>query len=216
MKITKYEHACFTVEHQGKLLVVDPGAYTTDLAAPENVVAIVVTHEHADHFDVAALGAIIAHNPDAVVIAHGDITRQFGANNETLPYKTVTSGDEVKVGPFDLRFFGGEHATIHPDIPQIANLGLLINDTIFYPGDSFVDPGVQVKVLALPVAAPWLKISESIDYLLAVKPSIVFPTHDAILSKAGKGLPDTMIPPFAEKVGATFKRIDDAPLEIEI
>ena len=25
MKLTKYEHACFTVEKDGKLLVVDPG-----------------------------------------------------------------------------------------------------------------------------------------------------------------------------------------------
>lgn len=214
MKITKYEHACFTIEHEGKLLIVDPGVYTTDLTSPENVVGVVVTHEHADHFDVAALGALIAHNPDAVVIAHSDITRQFGENNETLPYETVNSGDNITIGPFHLQFFGGEHATIHPDMPHVANLGVFINDTLFYPGDSFVEPHQPVKVLALPVAAPWLKISESINYLLAVKPSIAFPTHDAILSDSGKGLPDTMIPPFAKEIGATYKRIDNAPLEV--
>ena len=58
MKLTKYEHACFTIEAEGKLVVVDPGAFTTDLGTPENVVAIVVTHEHPDHFDVNALGAL--------------------------------------------------------------------------------------------------------------------------------------------------------------
>lgn len=214
MKITKYEHACFSVEHEGKLLIVDPGAYTTDLGSPENVVAIVVTHEHADHFDVAALGAIIAHNPHAVIVAHENITRQFGANNETLPYKTVGAGDELAIAPFHFKFFGGEHAVIHPDIPLVANLGVLINDGIFYPGDSFVAPNQPIEVLALPVSAPWLKISESIDYLLAVKPNIAFPTHDAILSPAGKGLPDRILPPFAEKVGTNYKRIDDAPIEI--
>ena len=65
MKITKYEHACFTVEKEGKLLVIDPGAFTTDLPVLENVVAVVVTHEHADHFNSASLDAIIAHSPDA-------------------------------------------------------------------------------------------------------------------------------------------------------
>ena len=40
MKLTKYEHACLTVEKDGKLLVVDPGAYTTDLPALESVIAI--------------------------------------------------------------------------------------------------------------------------------------------------------------------------------
>lgn len=214
MNITKYEHACFTVEQDGKLLIVDPGAFTTDIGAPENVVGVVVTHEHADHFDPAALGAIIAHNPDAVIIAHENITRQFGDQNETLPYKTVATGDKVSVGPFELEFFGGDHAIIHPDIPQIANLGVMINDTVFYPGDSFVQPERDVQVLALPVSAPWLKISEAIDYLIDVKPKITFPTHDAIASPAGKSLPDRMIPPLAEKVGALYKRIDDAPLSV--
>lgn len=214
MKITKYEHACFSVELDGKLLIVDPGVFTTNLAAPENVVAVVVTHEHADHFDPAALGAIIAHNPDAVIIAHETITRQFGDQNETLPYKSVTAGDNISVAPFELEFFGGDHAVIHPDIPQIANLGVMINDTVFYPGDSFVRPERDIQVLALPVSAPWLKISEVIEYLMAVTPKVAFPTHDAIASPAGKSLPDRMIPPFAEKVGALYKRIDDAPLSV--
>lgn len=214
MNITKYEHACFTVEQDGKLLIVDPGAFTTDIGAPENVVGIVVTHEHADHFDPAALGAIIAHNPDAVIVAHENITRQFGDQNETLPYNTVGTGDKVSVGPFELEFFGGDHAIIHPDIPQIANLGVMINNTVFYPGDSFVRPERDVHVLALPVSAPWLKISEVIEYLMDVKPKIAFPTHDAIASPAGKSLPDRMIPPFAENVGASYKRIDDAPLSV--
>ena len=214
MKITKFQHACFTVEHEGKLLIVDPGGFTNDMGAPENVVAIVVTHEHADHLDVAALGALIAHNPDAVIVAHENITRQFGDNGETLPYKTVSANETINIAPFHLEFFGGEHAVIHKDMPVIANLGVVINDRIFYPGDSFVNPDRSIEVLALPVSAPWLKISESIDYLTTLKPRIAFPTHDAILSVAGKGLPDRMIPPFAEKVGTKYQRIDDAPLEI--
>lgn len=213
MKITKYEHACFTVEHEGKLLIVDPGAYTTSLAAPENVVAIVVTHEHADHFDVASLGAIIAHNPDAVIVAHADITRQFG--DATLPYHTVSTGDTYDVAPFHFEFFGGNHATIHPAMPAVANLGVMINDTIFYPGDSFVLPNKPVDTLALPVAAPWLKISEAIDYVMAVKPRLAFPTHDAVLSDIGKSMPDRMIPGFSEKEGTTYKRLNTlASIEI--
>lgn len=214
MKLTKYEHACFAVEAEGKLLVVDPGGWTNDLGAPENIVGIVVTHEHGDHFDVAALGALIAHNPEAKIISHQDITRQFGSNHETLPYQTVAAGDTIDVGPFHLEFFGGEHATIHPDIPAIANIGVMINDTVYYPGDSFVQPGKAVNTLALPVAAPWLKISEVIDFVAAVRPRLAFPTHDAILSAAGKSLPDRLIPPFAQKVGTTYQRIDNKTIEI--
>jgi L-ascorbate metabolism protein UlaG (beta-lactamase superfamily) len=211
MKLTKYEHACFTVENDGKILVVDPGAFTTDLPALESVVAVVVTHEHADHFDPAALGALVAHNPDAVIYAHETITRQLG---DALPNQAVSSGTVVDVAPFMLEFLGGEHATIHADIPIVANLAIMINDQVYYPGDSFTLPDRPVDVLALPTAAPWMKMSEAFDFLMAVKPRLAFPTHDAIASDAGKALADRMTPMFAEKVGATYLRIEDS-LEID-
>lgn len=206
MKIIKYQHACFTIEIDGKLLVVDPGAFTNDLPALENVVGIVVTHAHADHFDVTALGALISHSPHAVVYAHADIVMQLG---DTLPSHAVAAGEVVHVGPFSLEFTGGEHAVIHQSIPNIANLGVLINETVYYPGDSFTVPKKPISILALPLAAPWLKLSESIDFLSHIKPRVAFPTHDAILSDAGKTVADSMILPFAQKLDTTYQRLDE-------
>lgn len=211
MILTKYEHACFTVEKDGKLLVVDPGGWTTDLPALESVVGIVVTHEHPDHFDVNALGAIVAHNPEAVVYGHESITRQFG---DTLPHCAVVAGEGIEVGPFKLEFYGGEHAVIHPDIPPVANLGVMINGTIYYPGDSFANPERPVDTLALPTAAPWMKMSEAFDFLMAIRPRLAFPTHDAVSSDVGKELADRLVPLFATKVDATYQRLSD-PIEID-
>lgn len=211
MRLTKYEHACFTVEQDGKMLVVDPGAFTADLTNPENVVAIVITHEHTDHFDPTALGALIAHNPDAVIIGHENITRQLG---DVLPTQAVHSGEMIKVGPFTLEFFSGEHAQIHSSIPIIPNLGVMVNDTLYYPGDSFISPDKPVKVLALPAAAPWMKISEAIDFISLTKPRFVFPTHDAILSDIGKNLVDQMIVPAVGEYGGTYQRLTQ-PVELE-
>ena len=210
VKLTKFEHACFTVEKDGKMLIVDPGAWTTDLGSPENVVAIVVTHNHQDHFDRNALGALIAHNPDAIIYAPKDVTEQVGP---ALPNKSVTPGEMIDAAPFSLEFFGGEHAVIHPDMPRPMNVGVLIDEKLYYPGDSFVTPGKPVEVLALPVTAPWLKMQESFDFLTKVKPRLVFPTHDAIASEAGKQLPDRMVPVFAEKIGATYQRLVE-PIDI--
>lgn len=211
MILTKYEHACFTLEKNGKLLVVDPGVFTRDIGSPENVVAIVVTHEHADHFDPAALGALIAHNPDAVIYAHESVTKQLG---DSLPTHTVATGQTVTVEPFELEFFGGEHAVIHTSIPVIANLGVMIDDTLYYPGDSFVVPGKPVKVLALPVTAPWLKISEAMDYITDIEPELAFPTHDGIASPAGKQVVDGMLSSFVSKHGGTYQRLAE-PIAID-
>jgi len=204
MKLTKYEHACFTVEKDGQVLVVDPGGFTSDFIAPEHVVGIVITHEHADHFDQEQITAIIDKNPDAIIVGHGEVLKQI----EVFTTKTVDAGETFELGPFKLEFFGGEHAVIHPSMPPVANLGVMINDLLYYPGDSFTLPGKPVDVLALPVAAPWLKISEAMDFLTAVKPRLAFPTHDAILSKVGRSLPDRMLPGFAESYGGTYQRIE--------
>ena len=42
-----------------------------------------------------------------------------------------------------------------------------------------------VEVLAYPAVAPWMKISESLEYLKAVKPAVAFPVHDAFLKFGG-------------------------------
>lgn len=210
MKLTKYEHACFTLEKGNKLIVVDPGVFTHDLGSPENVVAIIVTHEHPDHFDPAALGALIAHNPDAIILAHESITSKLG---ETLPNKPVGVGDEITISPFDLKFVGGEHAAITPDMPALTNLGVIVDEKLYYPGDSFYVPEDRTEVLALPAAAPWCKISEVMDFLSKMKPRLAFPTHDAILSDTGKQLVDTMLSASAESVGAKYQRVSE-PLEI--
>ena len=123
-------------------------------------------------------------------------------------------GDKVDIGPFRLRFFGGKHALIHVSLPLIDNLGVLINDTVYYPGDSFTLPNTPVDVLALPVGAPWLKLSETMDFLAAIKPLLAFPTHDAVLSDIGKALPDNLLPAIAEKVGAEYKRIDGLSITV--
>lgn len=207
MKLTKYQHACFTVEHEGKLIVIDPGTFTTDLGALDDVSAIVVTHKHTDHFDPTALQALIARSPDALIYAPEEVLHTLG---DSLPSQAVAAGDIISQGPFTLEFTGGQHAVIHDSIPPLENVGVLINDRIYYPGDSFADPVKKIDVLALPVAAPWMRISEAIDFLLTVSPRYAFPTHDAICSDAGKQVVDGVISQFAAESGITYRRLANA------
>lgn len=189
MKLTKYEHACFTVEIDSKTLIVDPGVFTKTLGVPKNVVAIIVTHEHSDHYDESILKTILSENPEAVILAPQAVISQL---DSSLPCEAVEPSTISSKGPFELEFFGGTHAQIHPNIPLIDNVGVLINSSIYYPGDSFTVPMKPVELLALPVSGPWLKVGEAIDFMLAIKPHRVFPTHGGINSDAGAGMVDNM------------------------
>ncbi len=211
MKLTKYQHACFVVEKDGATLVVDPGNFSHDFIVPSHVDAIVITHEHPDHLDETRVKAILRANPKATVIAHESIAGRY-TNYTTIGAKV---GEIYTIGAFSLRFFGGSHAAIAESIQVPPNLGVLIEDRLYYPGDSFVVPiNVPIKELALPASAPWLKIGESMDFLARVKPEFTFPTHDAILSEDGKQLVDRMLGMVASGQNTTYKRLDGYTIDL--
>ncbi len=187
MRLTKYQHACFTVELDGQTLLVDPGNLTTDLDEIVGLTAVVITHQHADHYDKQLLDSLL--EDEVPIYAEQTVLTELG-----LPTSDpVDPGDVIEIGPFRLEFFGGEHATIHRNIPGLANLGVIINDTVCYPGDSFASPDATIDTLLLPVAAPWMKIAEAIDYVNQVEPRLAVPTHDAILSTAGQEIADRVV-----------------------
>lgn len=203
MKITKYEHACLVVEEDSSRLVIDPGKFSNSLPKVEDVVAVVLTHVHFDHIDEKKVKQIITDNPGVKVFSTNEVAETF----PDLKPVVVEPGSMHQIGPFTLAFFGGEHAVIHPSFPPTQNVGVLVNSNLYYPGDSFTLPGRPIKALAAPAAAPWLKISEAMDFISEVKPELAFPTHDAILSDEGKQVADSMLEPFAEKVETTYQRL---------
>jgi L-ascorbate metabolism protein UlaG (beta-lactamase superfamily) len=201
MRVTKQEHACLLLEAAGKVLVVDPGSFTTALVGLNNVVGIVITHEHADHWTSDQLTHILERNPEAQVFGPEGVALAASGFDVTV----VRDGDSVEIDPFTLRFFGKKHAVIHESIPVIDNVGVLINDSLYYPGDSFTVPeDVAVDVLAAPAGAPWLKIGETMDFVLAVKPRRAFPTHEMLLSTAGKNLGGDRIKWAVEQGGGEY------------
>ena len=57
---------------------------------------------------------------------------------------------------------------------------------------------LPLKILALPVAGPWMKISEAIDYAKLLKSKVCFPVHDASLKSTSfiHSIPQKFLPPF--------------------
>ncbi len=200
MIVTKREHACLVLEQDDAQLVIDPGSFTAPFTAPK-LQGIVVTHEHADHVTrehldrllAAASGPVELFAPAGVAAAHPE-----------RPWTVVDAGDVRSAGPFALAFSGGHHATIHRSIPMVDNLGVFVNETLYYPGDSYTVPEREVDVLAVPSSAPWLKIGEVMDYLDTVRPRRAFPTHEQVNSAAGQAMANARIRHITEQHGGTL------------
>ncbi|HEX7834997.1 MAG TPA: MBL fold metallo-hydrolase [Pseudolysinimonas sp.] len=181
MKVTKYEHSTLVVSVDDDNLIVDPGVYLS-LADFSKVVAVVITHEHADHWTPEQLTRIRERSPEARIFGPAGVAKAAADFDVTV----VKAGDTIEVGPFALRFFGEKHALIHESVPVPDNVGVLVNDELYYPGDSYTVPDVEIGTLAAPIGAPWLKIGEAMDFVMAVKPKRAFYAHDMTLSTAGK------------------------------
>jgi L-ascorbate metabolism protein UlaG (beta-lactamase superfamily) len=200
MKLTKFEHACLILEVADGRLIIDPGVFTMPLGDIGDVVAVVITHEHGDHWTPEQLERIIERNPEVVIYGPAGVAAAAQGFDVTV----VTDGDVIEAGAFTLKFFGSKHAVIHESIPVIDNVGVLVNDELYYAGDSYTLPGVPVATLAAPAGAPWLKVSESMDYVLAVAPKRAFPVHDMTLSVAGKGMVNDRLTWAVEQGGGSY------------
>ena len=192
MRITKYSHSCLRIEHDGAVLVVDPGGWS-ERSALTGADAVLITHEHPDHLAVDRLADTLGERPDLRVYAHAEVLPELTAVAGAVT--PVAADTEFTAAGLTVRAYGGQHAVIHPDIPRIANLGFLISDgagTVYTPGDSFTVPDEPVETLFVPLHAPWLKVSEAIDFVRAVHPDRAFALHDFLLNETGAALYDSL------------------------
>lgn len=203
MKLTKWDHACVVIEKDGRALVIDPGSFTRELPEIDGVAAVVITHEHPDHWTPQHLRRLTGGSPTVRVIGPEGVARAIAESGSDISVEVVSAGDRLDVGGFRLDFFGGAHAVIHPSMPIVDNVGVLVDGGAFYyGGDSYSEPGdARVDVLAAPVGAPWLKISEAMDYVEAVAPRRSFPTHECTLSAAGLSMSNERIASMTEAGG---------------
>lgn len=207
MKITKHEHACLAVDGDGGTLVIDPGSFSGRLVDLEAVRAVVITHEHADHWTPEHVADLRQRFPEAPIYGPAGVAAAVAASEAGDVVEAVAPGDIREVGGFRLEFFGGTHAEIHRTLPRVDNVGVLIDGRLYHPGDSLVAPGVPVEILAAPAGAPWLKIGETMDFVLEVAPKQAIAIHDAVLSEAGLRISEARITGAVESVGGTYVQL---------
>lgn len=186
MKITKYGHCCLLIEIKGKRILTDPGSFSTGYEALTDIDIILITHEHGDHCHTESIAHILERNPQATVVTNSSVQKLLSDLGITA---TILEGEaQAVVADIALQAFDGKHVEIYEDYGQVQNTGYLIANDFFYPGDAYTVPNVPVKLLALPIAGPWCKVSEALDYAYAVHPEKSIPVHDAVLSDVGKNV----------------------------
>lgn len=206
MIITKLSHCCLLIEVKELRILTDPGIYSDAQNDLENINLVLITHDHADHFHIESLKTVLKNNPNAKIISTQIVNDLLKA--EGISAQIFKDGDSQTFKEILISAHGEVHATVHKELPRTQNIGFFIDSKLFYPGDAFIIPGKQVDVLALPVAGPWMKLSEAIDYALQIKPKKAFNVHDAIL-KDQLGTTAKVPKMLLEKQGIEFIELAD-------
>jgi len=195
MKIQKLGHCCLLIEEQNLRILTDPGMFTVEQCKDvKDIDVVLITHEHTDHIHIDSLKQILKNNPAAKVITISSVAPMLDEAGVT--YRLMEHGQSETIDSVLIEAFGKIHARFHSSLPDVANTGFFIANRFFYPGDAFTDPGKQVEILALPVAGPWMKIEEAVEYALALKPKVAFPVHEAVYVNPGLGhrVPTIVLP----------------------
>ncbi len=189
------------IETGGLKIMTDPGSFSVGQENETGVNYILITHEHADHVHVESLKKVLANNVDVKIITNNAVKKLLDAENISCE---VLEEDEIDIG---VKIYAKTcpHADIFDGVTPVQNTGYMIDNKLFYPGDAWLEINKPVEILALPVAGPWSKIRDAIEYGLRINPKYAFPVHDGMIKETMYGsfhaLPTKV---FAEK-GIDFK-----------
>jgi len=179
VKLTKFAHACVRLEKDGKVLLIDPGTFSED-AAFETADAVLITHEHPDHVDVERLRGL-----QVPIFTTAGVAGQLGDERVTV----VSDGQSFDAAGFAVRAYGKDHAVILPELGvPCENIGYLVDDAVYHPGDSFTRPDREVHTNLVPISGPWFALPPAVEYARSIKSQQTVGIHDALLSPIGQSM----------------------------
>lgn len=198
MRLTKFGHACVRLEKDGRAIVIDPGAMAPDPDALTGADAVLITHEHFDHFDPERLRDV-----ESPIYTCAGVARHLDDVSERV--HVVREGDTFSVAGFDVSVAGEKHHFSHPDAPPIDNVGFLIDGEVFHPGDALTV--VDAPTLLVPGQAPWLTVPDMVGYLRRMSPHRAYAIHDGLLNDWGLKVLDDVLAMEATRSAADIRRL---------
>lgn len=203
MRLTKLGHSCVRLSKDDRTLVIDPGGLTPEADALAGAEAVLITHEHFDHFELDRMRKALTDDPRLTVYTCRAVADSLGDLGDRV--RQVGDGDSLEIAGFDVAVAGEKHEIVHPDVPAVQNVGFLVDGEVFHPGDAFTV--LSAPTLLVPAQAPWMKAPEMINYLREVAPARAIAVHDGLVNDVGLQLVEGLLAGEGKQQGGDFRRL---------
>lgn len=193
--VTFLGHGTLMLQWQGKTVHIDPWTSQADYAALPKADLILVTHEHRDHLDPAAIAAV--RKAETVIVA----SRKAGANIDgAVLLRNGESASQVGIKIDAVPAYNIEHMRSPgtPFHPRGEGNGYVLHFgafRLYVAGDTEVIPEmaalVGVDVAFLPANLPYtMSIGMLVEAAKTLKPKVLYPYHtgDTDMDKAAEAL----------------------------
>lgn len=181
VKIHFIKHASLILEIDGRLVYIDPTSmYGNDFSKLPKGDAVMVTHEHGDHYDPQAISNVST--PDTRFIANGRVVEMAGKGEALEPGDTINLFG-VKITATPAYNITEGHLQYHPrerkDIGFIYDIDGL---RIYVAGDTEDIPELEsvedIDVAFIPVNQPYTMTPEQAVHAIdMIRPKIAYPYH---------------------------------------
>jgi len=181
LTITFIGHGTLMFQFGGKVFHVDPYGKLADYAGLPKADAILITHDHADHLDPAALAAV--RKPDTAMVVSeackGKVEGSVMANGDT---RTVLGVGVEAVPAYNIRQHRDNGQPFHPRGPGNGYILSFGDKRVYVAGDTENTPEMKalkkIDIAFLPMNLPYTMTPEMVaDAAKAFKPKILYPYH---------------------------------------
>lgn len=182
LTITCLGHASLMFQFQEKVIYVDPFSRVADYSKLPKADLILVSHEHGDHLDAAAIDAVKKEDTKIIlpqkaaqklgygmVMVNGDVRTVLGLEIEAVPaYNMVHKRDNGQ--PFHPKGEGNGYIITFGD------------KRVYVAGDTENTPEMKklknIAIAFLPINLPYTMDEKMVkDAVTAFKPAILYPYH---------------------------------------
>lgn len=182
LKITFIGHGTLMFDYGGKIFHVDPWGKLADYSELPKADVIILTHEHPDHLDPAAIKKIRTKNTVVILTETCAKTVPGGIIMHNGDTKTVDGVKIEAVPAYNLVHMRAPGVPYHPKGVGNGYIFTFGDKRVYVAGDTENTPEMKslknIDVAFLPMNLPYTMTPEMVaDAAKAFKPKILYPYH---------------------------------------